>query len=268
MNPGVMKPDWAAITIIDDERLIWDNGKLKARNRIGAASDLHVRSSVRTLFLNFLYADQNRSRWVQRALAKVLARFDQEPSQWGVCVGAGGTSLHPRVLNLDIFDGPTIDIVHDGGSLPFQDGVLSLAVCQEVLEHVADFGGLIRELHRVLAPEGVLYVQVPFQIGYHSGPNDYWRFSDDGLRHLFDNQDWALEELGISVGHGTGFYRIAVEFFAVTAAVVHRRLYLSTKAICAVLLYPFKLADLITRFSPEARRIPGGHYVITRKRAS
>jgi SAM-dependent methyltransferase len=263
-----MKPYWSTLTVADDERWAWSGGKLVARNRIAEAPDQHARSSVRTVFLNFLYADQNRSPSVRRTLAKLLARLDREPSSWGVCVGAGGTRLHQRILNLDIFDGPAINIVHDGGSLPFQDGVLSLAVCQEVLEHVADFGGLIKEMHRVLTPESILYVQVPFQIGYHSGPNDYWRFSDDGLRFLFDNQDWALEEIGISVGHGTGFYRIAVEFFAVTAAVMHRRLYLPTKALFAILLYPFKLADLITRFSSEARRIPGGHYVVTRKRAS
>ena len=216
--------------------------------------------------VKYFYADHNQSRAVRRAINGLTEQMDESPAEWGINVGAGAMSFHPRILNLDIFDGESINIVHDGGTLPFRDGTLILAICQEVLEHIDDFGSVVEEIHRVLKTGGHFYVQVPFQIGYHSGPKDYWRFTHDGLRYLFENDHWSLCEMNISVGHGTGFYRIAVEFFAVTAAVLSHHLYIPTKGLFSLLLYPFKLADLITRMSPEKHRIPGGYYVIAKKR--
>lgn len=257
-------PVWAGLIAADEKRWRWRGGKLVADAQRRDASP--PGTGLRKLILDYFYADHNRNHAVKRAMARTLARLDGTAADWGVNIGAGGMTLHPRVLNLDIFDSATMNIVHDGGTLPFRDESLTLAICQEVLEHVDNFGSLVSDIHRVLKPDGVFYVQVPFQIGYHSGPNDYWRFSHDGLRYLFDNEDWALEEIDISVGHGTGFYRIAVEYFAVTAAALSRYLYLPVKGLFALLLYPVKLADLVTQASPEKHRIPGGYYVIARKR--
>lgn len=45
--------------------------------------------------------------------------------------------------------------------LPFPDGTFTRVICSEVLEHLADDTGAVSELHRVLAPGGVLVVTVP-----------------------------------------------------------------------------------------------------------
>jgi SAM-dependent methyltransferase len=48
-----------------------------------------------------------------------------------------------------------------GDPLPFDDGAFDLAVALDVLEHVADDRGALRELARVVAPGGRLLVTVP-----------------------------------------------------------------------------------------------------------
>jgi SAM-dependent methyltransferase len=55
--------------------------------------------------------------------------------------------------------------------LPFGDGAFDLAVALDVLEHVADDEGALRELARVLAPGGRLLVTVP-QYGWLWGEHD------------------------------------------------------------------------------------------------
>ncbi len=52
-------------------------------------------------------------------------------------------------------------VVADGARLPFRDGAFAVAVCTEVLEHVADPAAVFAEMARVLAPGGLAYVTTP-----------------------------------------------------------------------------------------------------------
>ena len=45
--------------------------------------------------------------------------------------------------------------------LPFKDGCFDTVVCSEVLEHLDDYTRALREIHRVLKPNGTLMVSVP-----------------------------------------------------------------------------------------------------------
>jgi SAM-dependent methyltransferase len=57
----------------------------------------------------------------------------------------------------------TIDL--DITAMPFADGSFDLVICSHVLEHVPDDRAALRELKRVLAPEGVGLVLVPQDMG-------------------------------------------------------------------------------------------------------
>ena len=52
--------------------------------------------------------------------------------------------------------------------LPFADDTFDLVISSEVLEHIPDAGGAIREFHRVLKPGGVLLLTTP---------NKRWHFA-------------------------------------------------------------------------------------------
>lgn len=58
-------------------------------------------------------------------------------------------------------------------------------LCLNVLEHVYDYDLAIANLHRALAPDGVLAVAVPFAFPLHDEPGDYWRFTEHALRRMF-----------------------------------------------------------------------------------
>ncbi|MFC4123055.1 methyltransferase domain-containing protein [Nonomuraea zeae] len=72
----------------------------------------------------------------------------------------------------------------DGGRLAFADGCFDAAVAGELLEHVADPGAVLTELHRVLAPGGTLLVSVPHGLMPH---HDHRRtFYRAGFRRLIE----------------------------------------------------------------------------------
>lgn len=235
----------------------------EALDRSREGVDVGWMSRLRWLIVRNVYATHNKSATVRAALGRVLAKLDQ--GGWGLNLGAGFTRIHSRMVTIDMINSENIDIVIEGSVLPLKDGSLDVVVAQEVLEHIADFQGTINEVHRSLRPGGVFYCQVPFQIGKHHGPMDYWRFSRDGLVYLFENEEWTIDELEISLGHGTGFYRIAVEYGAVTLSALWAPLYLPAKTFFAVALIPFRWLDVLTPRSHEADRIAAGYLVVARK---
>lgn len=56
------------------------------------------------------------------------------------------------------------------------------------MEHVENPFKAVEELYRVLKPGGKVLVSIPFIWPYHAASRykDYWRFSEDGLRVLFN----------------------------------------------------------------------------------
>lgn len=240
----------------------WRGDKLWHKAAPEATRDGVKRHSLQYIIVDAVYADQNRSRAVRRTLRSLLDDIPHDGL--AVNIGAGSTQYR-NVVNLEICDGSNIDIIGYGSELPFRDGTVDLVITQEVLEHVPEFLDLVREIRRVLKPGGIFFCQVPFQIGFHPGPCDFWRFTRQGLEHMFRAPEWEIDQLSICVGHGSGFYRIAVEFLAVTASCLWSRLYRPAKALASLALYPIKSFDLVTEWSKEKDRIPGGYFCIAKK---
>ncbi len=218
---------------------------------------------LRRWFVSKVYATHNESKWVKQALSEVLGALG--PGKRGLNIGCGSTRLHGQVLNVDITRTTTVDCVADAQQLPFRSEAFDLVVTQETLEHVANPFQALCEMSRVLRKGGILYCQVPFVIGYHPGPTDFYRFTRQGVRQLVEQAGLHCVRIGIAVGPGTALYRVLVEFVASTVARVVPVMYMPVKALCAVILFPLKWLDSFLITGPQADRVAGGYFVIARK---
>lgn len=214
-------------------------------------------------FVKYVYGDHNSSRNVKRALTKCFKNLSQDDNILNV--GSGETRLHPNIVNLDIYPGESVDVVGTVDDLPFDDKYFKLVISQETIEHVPDPFNAVKEMYRVLDDGGVMYLQVPFIIGYHPGPTDFWRFTKEGIVKVAEDAGFKIEEVKITVGSASGFYRILVEFLSVLFSLPFPFLYKILKAGFALALYFIKLFDFTFVFSKEKDRIPGGYYVIAKK---
>jgi ubiquinone/menaquinone biosynthesis C-methylase UbiE len=92
-------------------------------------------------------------------------------------------------------------------ALPFPDASFDLVILDNVLEHVSDRPGTLREIRRVLKPEGLLYMVTPKPFSLHSLWNDP-HYDLAGLvllpRRL---QIWYFEKIR---GGGAGTYDVGV----------------------------------------------------------
>lgn len=77
-----------------------------------------------------------------------------------------------------------LDLVWDGRTIPLPSSSVECAVCTEVLEHCPDPLAVLREIHRVLKPGGVLFLTIPFLWPLHDVPHDEYRYTPFTIQRL------------------------------------------------------------------------------------
>jgi SAM-dependent methyltransferase len=220
--------------------------------------------NLRKMFVEHIYADHNKSREASLALKKMLSKYDPLTDD-GLNIGAGNTFFGKHIQNLELEPGDNVDLVGSVMHIPANDESFDFIISQEVLEHVENPFVAMREINRVLRYNGMGYIQLPFIIGYHPCPNDFYRFSHQGIAYLVESAGFKILEIGQTVGSASGFYRILVEFIAVLFSCLWERLYIPTKAFAALLFFPLKYLDLIMNTSKQSKRIAGGFFVVFKK---
>ncbi len=96
-------------------------------------------------------------------------------------------------VGVDLAAGKGVDLVADltqgTGGLPLD--YFALVVCCSVLEHVRRPWAMADCISRLVRPGGKLFVSVPWVWRYHPYPDDYFRFSPNGIIELFPDFDWS-----------------------------------------------------------------------------
>lgn len=89
------------------------------------------------------------------------------------------------LVESDVTFGPRTKIIFDAHNIPFPNDYFDCVILQAVLEHVVDPYRCVKEVHRVLNTEGLVYAETPFIQQVHMGKYDFHRFTHLGHRRLF-----------------------------------------------------------------------------------
>jgi SAM-dependent methyltransferase len=84
------------------------------------------------------------------------------------------------------------DVFGDAARLPFGAGTVDVVLLLDVLEHLRSPHDAIHEAARVLKTGGCLVLQVPFMYPVHDAPNDFQRWTRDGLCLLLERNGFRL----------------------------------------------------------------------------
>jgi len=87
----------------------------------------------------------------------------------------------------------------NGQLIPTETATFNCVMATEVLEHCAEPELVLSEIHRVLKPDGRLFITVPFIWNLHEIPNDEYRYTPYSLRRHLENagfRDVVIKPLG------------------------------------------------------------------------
>lgn len=87
------------------------------------------------------------------------------------------------------------NVFADAATLPFADESFDTVVLFQTLEHLASPLNAVDEIYRVLRPNGLLLLTVPFLYPLHDEPHDYTRFTNHGLIRVLGQAGFSLQEI-------------------------------------------------------------------------
>lgn len=98
-------------------------------------------------------------------------------------------------VGTDFIDGQDVDVVADAHTMSevFGESTFDALISISVFEHITRPWIAAAEVAKVLKPGGQALIHVPFAFPEHGYPSDYFRFTKQGLRVIFE--DAGLETL-------------------------------------------------------------------------
>jgi SAM-dependent methyltransferase len=146
---------------------------------------------------------QQKTKELHAQYAQKLAEKDAKDKNL-LCVDIGG-GLNPYANYMSIDLREDADIVHDlNDGIPLPDNTVGVLNASHILEHLHDKTKIMAEIHRVLAPGGWAFIQVPSTDGRGAFQDpthvSYWNencflyYTDAYLANFIDNKKIRFQE--------------------------------------------------------------------------
>jgi len=116
-----------------------------------------------------------------------------------------------KITSIDITNERKPDIITNlEEGIPMEANKFDYVMCFNLLEHIYNHQKVVNECQRVLKPNGTLLGTVPFIMHYHADPDDYYRYTHQALKKIFQKANF--KEIKIKpLGYGpfiAGFSQI------------------------------------------------------------
>ena len=89
-------------------------------------------------------------------------------------------------------DVSNVDLFGTAYSIPTEDDSFDTILCTDVLEHLEEPKQAITETRRVLKPGGYAIYTIPLFWHLHEEPRDFYRYTEHGLKYLFESNGFQL----------------------------------------------------------------------------
>lgn len=153
-----------------------------------------------------------------RGLAREVRIFAESKAGTGQTVVDFGCGAKPyrgffpagcHYVGVDACDNPNADIVlRRGERVPLADGTADLLLSTQVVYLIPEFGDYLKECRRLLREDGWFLLTTHGTWTHHpASGGDFYRFTQDGVRHILTRSGFKVVALEPVVGTlGTGLH--------------------------------------------------------------
>ncbi len=180
-------------------------------------------------------------------------------------VASGNLIINEEIINIDFLNYPTTDIVTDATNLCLKNDSVDFVINEASLEHIYDYKKVVLETYRILKNGGEAYFLIPFIQGYHSSPDDFYRFTPNALERLFKECGFKVKNISIVGGAASGFLWILTEFLAITMSLGLSFLYNFWFLFFTLILFPIKFLDFFLNRIPFSKNIASVFSIVVEK---
>lgn len=157
---------------------------------------------------------------------------------------------------IDRGDSP-VDYVCSVDDMPMPDDTYDMVFCSQVLEHVTDPVASLREIRRVLNPDGSAWLSAPLFYEEHETPYDFRRYTQFEWRRLADEAGFEVESIDWLEGYyGTVSYQLQMYARSMSRA------WLPVKLATLVVAYLFGKRDVSKKVTD--RGMPKNYCIVLR----
>lgn len=118
-----------------------------------------------------------------------------------------------KYVCLEVTEGPEVDIVGSADNIPCPDASFDSVISTQVWEHVKYPEKCTQEANRVLKKGGYALITIPQWNELHSEPYDFWRYTNYGLKELFERNGFETIEFEQRGGYYLTLAQIRMRFW-------------------------------------------------------
>lgn len=139
--------------------------------------------------------------WLDKEIGTFAASL--RPGSLVLDAGAGNQRYRPKFVDhrYESADFEMVDkkyqpstYVCDLASIPVEDNRYDAILFSQVMEHLPKPVAVLAELRRVLKPGGTIFCSAPLFYEEHEKPYDFYRYTQFGFRHLFEDAGLRVVE--------------------------------------------------------------------------
>lgn len=135
--------------------------------------------------------------------------------------------------------------------IPLPDNTADLVICTETLEHTKQPHLVVKEMYRITKVGGTVLLTTPMVWPVHEAPYDFFRYTNYGLAHLF--QEAGFTEVKTRASNGYLYSMCAL-------AQLHMRHW----ALTPIVVF-FNVAGLLCYKHERNTAFPLGQHVVAKK---
>jgi len=179
-------------------------------------------------------------------------------------VASGVKFIREDVVNIDLYPFRGIHIAADAQKIPFKDTSCDAVICETSLEHIKNPVLAVGEMRRVLKQGGLIYITIPFIMGFHNSPGDYYRWTKEGVRELF--KDFHEKEIDVYGGPTYALTSILRDWLSIIFSFNSESIYQILSIFFLVVLAPFNFLDYIfSKYKPAQNAASSFYFIGTKK---